>query len=98
VVKEAVGEVPGLVAEPAPSVAFDPGFGENGIGLSVNYQVDEFANQGPVRNLLRRRIFAKFKELGIDVPYPARMVYLRGDGRRERAQKSLQPGAEEKHR
>jgi small-conductance mechanosensitive channel len=98
VLKEAVGAVPGLVAEPAPGLAFDPGFGENGIGLSVNFSVEEFAQQGPVRNQLRRRIFNKFKQLKIDVPYPSRMVYLRGGGSRERQQNSLQPGAQESHR
>jgi len=95
VLKEAVGDVPGLLAEPAPGLAFDPGFGENGIGLTVSYNVEEFAQQGAVRNLLKRRIFNKFKQLGIDVPYPSRMVYLRGGGRRERSQNNLHPDAEQ---
>jgi small-conductance mechanosensitive channel len=97
VLKEAVGQVPGLLAEPAPGLAFDPGFAESGLGLTVNFNVEEFAQQGPVRNLLRRRIFIKFKQLDIDVPYPSRMVYLRGGGRREGSQKNLQPGARETH-
>jgi small-conductance mechanosensitive channel len=98
VLKEAVDNVPGLLAEPAPSLAFEPGFGENGIGLTVNFQVDEFANQGPVRNLLRRRIFKKFKELSIQVPYPSRTLYLHGGDGQEQSNNSLQPGAGETHR
>jgi small-conductance mechanosensitive channel len=97
VLKEAVGEVPGLVAEPAPSVAFDPGFGENGMGLTVNYQVEEFASQTPVRNALRRRTFNKFKQLGINVPYPSRTVYLRGALSGEQSNKNLQPHVGDGH-
>ena len=92
----AVADVPGLLAEPAPSVSFDPGFAENGIGLTVNYQVQEFVNQFSVRNELRRRIFLKLHELGVMVPYPSRTVYLRG-GRRKKAAEGLPPEVREEH-
>jgi small-conductance mechanosensitive channel len=82
VLTDAVAEVPGIYPEPAPHVTFDPGFTENGIGLSANYQVQDFASLGPVRNELRKRIFYKLKELEVIVPYPARTVYLRGGRRR----------------
>jgi small-conductance mechanosensitive channel len=92
VLAQAVGEVQGLVADPAPSVTFDPGFTDNGIGLSVNYQVQEFSAQYAVRNQLRQRIFSKLKEIGAVVPYPSRTVYLRGAGRRRAEGDGAQPG------
>jgi len=74
--RAAAGEIPGLLADPAPSVSFDPGVGDFAIGFSVNYQVAEFAAQYAVRNELRRRIFLRFREERISIPYPTRTVYL----------------------
>ena len=78
VARQAAGEVPGLLAEPAPSVAFDPGFGESALGFTLNYHVAEFANQFGVRHELRKRILRRFREEGVEMPYPARDVYLHG--------------------
>jgi len=72
----AAPEVPGMLADPAPSVSFDPGFGESSLGFTLNYQVAEFASQFGVRNELRRRIFRRFRQEGIDMPFPTRTVYL----------------------
>jgi small-conductance mechanosensitive channel len=69
-------EIPGMLAEPAPTVTFDPGFGDSALGLTLNYQVTEFASQFGVRNELRRRIFRRFREEGIRIPFPARAVYM----------------------
>ena len=77
VVLQAVGEVPGLLAEPAPSVQFDPGFGAYSFGLSMNYQVEEFSKQGPVRHELRKRIWRRFKDEGIQIPLPGRTIFLK---------------------
>jgi small-conductance mechanosensitive channel len=69
-------EIPDMLADPAPAVTFDPGFGESALGLTLNYQVAEFASQFTVRNELRRRIFRRFREEGIRIPFPARAVYV----------------------
>jgi len=69
-------EIEGMLADPAPSVAWDPGFGESYLGLSLNFSVAEFVDQFSVRNELRRRIFERFRQEGIEIPFPARNVYL----------------------
>jgi small-conductance mechanosensitive channel len=69
-------EIPGMLADPAPSVTFDPGFGDSALGLTLNYQVAEFASQFTVRHELRKRIFRRFREEGIRIPFPARAVYM----------------------
>jgi small-conductance mechanosensitive channel len=76
VVRRGLNEVPGMEAEPAPNIAFEPGFAESGLGFTVNYQVAEFAAQAGVRSELRRRVFRRLREEGIEIPYPARSVYL----------------------
>ncbi len=78
-----VREIPGMLAEPAPSVALDPGFGESSLGFSLNYSVAEFASQFGVRNELRRRILLRFREERIEMPFPTRTVLLQRPGGRE---------------
>ena len=77
VAREAAGDVPGLLAEPAPAVSFDPGFGESGLGFTLNCHVSEFVDQFGVRHALRKRILKRFREEGIDMPYPTRTVYVK---------------------
>jgi small-conductance mechanosensitive channel len=69
-------EIAGMVADPGPSVSFDPGFGDFSLGFTVGFQVAEFANQFGVRNELRRRIYRRFQEEKIVIPFPTRTVYL----------------------
>jgi len=71
-----VNEIPGMLAEPAPSVALDPGFGDSSLGFSLNYSVGEFVNQFGVRNELRRRILLRFREERIEMPYPTRTLIV----------------------
>lgn len=69
-------EIPGMLAEPAPSAAFDPGFGDSGLGFTVGFWVTEFAAQFAVRNELRKRILRRFREQGIAIPFPTRTVRM----------------------
>jgi small-conductance mechanosensitive channel len=75
--KKAVGEVPGLLGDPEPVVRFIPGFGDSSLDFTLICQVSEFVDQYPVQHELRKRIFRRFKEEGIEIPFPHRTVYLR---------------------
>jgi small-conductance mechanosensitive channel len=77
--KKAVGEVPGLLGDPEPFVRFIPGFGESSLEFTLVCQVREFTDQYPVQHELRKRIFKRFRQEGIEIPFPHRTVYLRGD-------------------
>ena len=66
-----------MLKDPAPSVAFEPGFGDAGMGFTANFQVADFASQFPVRNELRKRVLRRLRAEGIGIPYPSRTVYLR---------------------
>ncbi len=76
---EAAREVPGMLAEPEPSAAFEPGFGDGCMNFSLNYQVAEFANQFGVRQELRKRIVNRFRRAGVRLSAPVRVVYLPGE-------------------
>lgn len=74
--KQGQKEITGMRADSEPGVALDPGFTDNGLGFSLNYQVNDFASQGNVRNELRRRILRRFRAEGIVLPFPARSLYV----------------------
>ena len=76
VANEGARHIDGMLADPPPSVLLDPGFGDFYLGFSVNYCVAEFNYQGSVRAELRKRILQRFREEGIQLPYPVRRVYL----------------------
>ena len=73
----AVGEIPGLLGDPAPFVRFIPGFGESSLDFTLICQVGEFVDQYYAQHELRKRIFRRFREEGIEIPFPHRTVYLR---------------------
>ena len=76
---KAVGQVPGLLGQPSPAVRLIPGFGTSSLELSLDCQVREFTDQYLVQHELRKRIFKRFKEEGLAIPYPQQTVHLRQD-------------------
>jgi len=76
--KQASTEVPGMLAAPAPSVTLDPGFGDWALNFQLGFQIAEFSNQASVRNELRKRIVRRFREEGIEIPFPTRTVFNAG--------------------
>jgi small-conductance mechanosensitive channel len=76
-VKKAVGEIPGLLGDPEPFVRFIPGFGSSSLDFTLICQVREFTDQYLAQHELRKKIFKRFGEEGIEIPFPHRTVYLR---------------------
>jgi small-conductance mechanosensitive channel len=77
VVGQAAGEVPGLLADPKATVRFSPGFGASSLDFTVNCQVREFIDQYLIVHELRKRIYQRFQDEKLEIPYPHRTVYLR---------------------
>lgn len=76
VAQQGAKDIAGMLADPAPGVSFDPGFGESSLRFTVSFTVDEFASQFAVRTELRRRIFRRFREDRIVVPFPTRTLLV----------------------
>jgi small-conductance mechanosensitive channel len=74
--QEGAAQIPGLLAEPAPSVRFLPGFGESAMQFTLGFQVSEFVDQFLVQHELGKRILARFRQEGIQIAYPTRTVHL----------------------
>lgn len=77
VAQEAMGQVEGLLEEPAPFVRFIPGFSDFSLDFTLTCQVSQFSDQYYVQHELRKRIFERFKKEGIEIPFPVRTVYLK---------------------
>jgi small-conductance mechanosensitive channel len=73
--KQAASDVPGMLADPAPSVTLDPCFGDWSLNFQLGFQVAEFSNQASVRNELRKRILRRFRAEGIEIPFPTRTIF-----------------------
>jgi small-conductance mechanosensitive channel len=71
------GEIPGLLPLPKPFVRFIPGFEESSLGFTLICQIKGYEDQQPIQHELRKRIFKRFKDEGIEIPFPIRTVYLK---------------------
>ena len=76
----AAGKIEGFLADPAPFVRFIPGFGESSIDLTLICRVNTYVDQYLVQHELRKRIFARFRQEGISIPYPQRDVHVHNAG------------------
>ncbi|MFW6193721.1 MAG: mechanosensitive ion channel family protein, partial [Gemmatimonadota bacterium] len=90
-VAEEVMEELGLEDMPDPIVRFR-GFGDSAITFRLRIRVDDYARQFAVRHELVKRVHARYREEGIEIPFPIRTVYAPkgvdvrggGEGRPER--------------
>jgi len=73
-VTRALGQVPGLLREPAPTVSLIPGFGEYSLDFTVGYHVATFVAQYGVQHELRRRLIKRLGAEGVSIPVLARAV------------------------
>ena len=74
----AIGEVPGLVAEPKPAARLIPGFGDSSLDFTLVCHVASFVDQFEVQHQLRKRLLTRFRAEGIAIQLPGRTVYMAG--------------------
>ena len=75
----AIGDVPGLLAEPAPSARLIPGFGEFSLDFTLFCPVQSFSDQLLVQHELRKRILRRFA--AEEIAIPVRVSEVRWAGR-----------------
>jgi len=73
----AAGDVKGLLKDPPPFVRFIPGFGESSLDFTLICQVSEYTDQYLAQHELRKRIFRRFREEGIVIPFPMRTLEIK---------------------
>ncbi|HEX5417077.1 MAG TPA: mechanosensitive ion channel family protein, partial [Chloroflexota bacterium] len=80
IVENAKAEIPTLLADPPPGVAFSPGFGESSLDFTIGFQVDQYVDQFKVQNELRKKIFQRFRAEGIRFGFPMRTIQVVPNG------------------
>jgi len=74
----AIAELDGFVKDQEPVVRFTD-FGDFSLDFLLIVWVEDFDLQFALGSELRHRIFRRFQEEGIEIPFPIRTVYLRQD-------------------
>lgn len=77
VANSAIGKIDGLLSDPKPVVRFIPGFGDSSLDFTLICHVREYVDQFLVQHELRKLIFKRFREEGIEIPFPQRVVHLK---------------------
>lgn len=77
IAESAIGKIDGLLSDPKPAVRFIPGFGDSSLDFTLICHVREFTDQFPVQHEIRKLIFKRFREEGIEIPFPQRVVHLK---------------------
>jgi potassium-dependent mechanosensitive channel len=81
ILAEAERAHPSVVDEPAP-VALFIGFGDSSLDFELRVWVREVAARMPVRSAVLAEIDRRFREAGVEIPFPQRDLHIRsvGDG------------------
>lgn len=79
--RSAADEISGLLREPPP-IVFIPGFGENSMDFTLNCRIRDISDRIAVGHGLRKRILKKFREEGIEIPFPQRVLHFKNTGGR----------------
>jgi small-conductance mechanosensitive channel len=74
--KKAIKEVPGILTEFEPVVRFMPGFGDFSLNFVFVFRVKQYVDQYFVQHELRKRILKRFRQEGIEIPFPIRTVRI----------------------
>ncbi len=74
--KKAAPEVAGLLVEPGPVVRFVPGFGSSSLDFTLFCHINDVSALQTVQHELNKRIFKRFRQEGIEIPFPTRTVYV----------------------
>jgi small-conductance mechanosensitive channel len=68
-------EIEGVLQEPVPE-AFFVSFGESALNMSLFFWVDEYANLFATTDKINSRILGRFREQGIEIPFPIRTIRM----------------------
>jgi len=76
VAKEVLKETGAGVPEFEPSVTYKK-FGDSSINMDVNFHVKKFVDQYTVKHEFIKRLHKRYREEGIEIPFPVRTVYIK---------------------
>ena len=75
--EEVAAAEPGLMTHPAPFVYF-VGFGDSSLDFELRAYIWDISNVLTMHNKLRIAVFKKFREAGVEIPFPQRDIHIKG--------------------
>jgi len=78
VAREVMRDVPGGVPGFEPAVLFHT-FGDSSVQFTVAMRAKEFAEQYTIKHEFIKRLHARYRREGVDIPFPVRTIYMRQD-------------------
>ncbi len=84
VAREVLGEIEGGVPEFEPGVRYGS-FGDSSIDFNAILRVKTFGDQFLVRHEFIKRLHRRYREEGIEIPFPIRTVYMKDGGETKRS-------------
>ncbi len=76
VAREVMRNAKGGIPDFEPSITYKK-FGDSSINFDVDLHVKEFVDQYAVKHEFIKRLFKRYREEGIDIPFPVRTVYMK---------------------
>jgi small-conductance mechanosensitive channel len=76
VAKEVMADIEGTVKDFEPAVRFHT-FGDFSINFNVGLRSSEFVNQYKLKHEFIKRLHKRYREEGIEIPFPVRTVYTK---------------------
>ena len=68
-------KIRGLLRIPEPVVRFSM-FGDSALNFFMSFSVIDFQHQGPARHEIMKKVFYRFREEDINIPFPIRTLHL----------------------
>ncbi|MEW6069978.1 MAG: mechanosensitive ion channel family protein [Candidatus Thermoplasmatota archaeon] len=78
VAKEILGKVPGGAKDFQPFIRYNA-FSDFSVNFTVTLKVNEFVDKYLVTHEFIKALHKRYKEEGIEIPFPIRTVYMRGE-------------------
>jgi small-conductance mechanosensitive channel len=92
--KRLTAELPELVDVFEPVVRLQS-FGESALNFHVILRVEDFDAQFTAWNTVYLRLFERLRKEGIEIPFPSRSLYLRGDWPSPAGSEAVPPAGQE---
>lgn len=77
VAREVMRDAAGGVPEFEPTLRYK-NFGDSSIDFTVILRASEYGQQFPIKHEFIKRLFKRYGQEGIDIPYPIRTVFIKG--------------------
>jgi CRP-like cAMP-binding protein len=78
-IREVLAGVPGVLADPAPSI-YTTAYADFSVNYEIKFYVGDYGPHRPIQDQVMTRLWYGFRRRGIEIPFPIRHVFHHGAG------------------